>query len=383
MRPANPGSYYSQSNDAENVYVNAILSGPTETDPIDGVPAVYDVTRSQAVLAKPSDYYASIVRLEIPLNSMPIFICPIAVQPNTTPWVVGIVYNGVYYKQTVVWQTEYYATPPGGPFGLDWYHYCFNYGTFVSIINVAMAAAYAAFRAANPAAPQAVANQAPFLIYNSATQLFSWVWHNSWASTPPAVNPPAAGVARVGINFALQSVFDGFRNLIVNGNSPDPDDQVNYVFENTGDNAYTLNGFANTSFTEQGFICTALLANLRRLVVTTASLPIVPEVVPAFTVTGGVSSTGGTASTLPILTDFVPQLESSNDVRSIVYYQPQAQYRLTNLISDVPLYRIQLSFFWQATDGSLIPIIISRNQQVGVKLAFFKKDLYVKPVMPQ
>lgn len=374
---------YSQSNEAENVYVNAILSGPIATGTVDGIPAVYDVTRTQPIISKPSDYYASIVRMTIPLNSMPIFICPIATQPNTTPWVVGISFNGNYYKQTIQWQTELYTTPQTGPFGLDWYHYCFSYGTLVSMINVAIAGAYAAFRAANPAAPQAIANQAPFVIYNPVTQLFSWVWHNSWATTPPAVNPPAAGVARVGINFSLLSVFDGFRTLLVNGSTGDPDNQANYVFENTGDNAYTLNGLANTSFTSQTFQCTNLLANIRRIVVTTASLPIVAEVVPASSPGGGVLTSAGSAATLPILTDFVPQLDSSADVRAIVYYQPQAQYRLTNLISDLPLSRVQLSFFWQTTDGTLVPIIIARNQQVSVKLAFFKKSLYAKPAVPQ
>lgn len=374
-------STYSQSNDAENVYFNAILNGPPATGAIDGIPAVFDVTRTQPILAKPSDYFVSIVRMAVPLNSMPIFICPISVQPNTTPWVVGIDYNGAYYKQTVLWQTELYTTPQTGPFGLDWYHFCFSYGTFVSMINVAIAGAYAAFAAANPAAPQAIANQAPFLIFNPVTELFSWVWHQSWASLPPAVYPPAAGVARVGLNFSLLAVFDGFRTLLVNGSSPDPDDQANYVFEDTGDNTYAA--LPNTRFTIQGFDTISLLANLRRLVVTTASLPIVPESVPGSSPTAGIVSQSNVASTLPILTDFVPQLDFSNDVRSNVYYVPSAQYRLTNLVSDLPLYRVQLSFWWQSADGTLIPIIIPRNQQVEVKLAFFKKSLYVKPVVPQ
>jgi hypothetical protein len=376
----NSANTYSQANDAENVYFNAILNGPSATSPTDGIAAIFDVTRTQPIISKPSDYYVSIIRMTLPLNSMPIFICPITIQPNTTPWVVGIDYNGVYYSQIVMWQTELYTTPQSNLFA-DWYHFCFSYGTFVSMINVAMAAAYAAFRAANPLAPQAVPNQAPFLIYNSTTELFSWVWHQSWASLPPAVYPPAAGVARVGLNYPLLAVFDGFRTLLVNGSSPDPEDEANYVFEDTGDNIYAA--LPNTKFTVQGFDAISLLANLRRIVVTTSSLPIVSESVPGNNSTAGLDSQSNTASTLPILTDFVPQLDFSNDVRSIVYYTPTAQYRLTNMVSDLPLSRVQLSFWWQATDGTLVPIIIARNQQVGVKLAFFKKSLYTKPMTPR
>jgi len=247
-----------------------------------------------------------------------------------------------------------------------------------------MAGAYAAFRAANPAAPQAIANQTPFLIFNPATELMSWVWHNSWATAPPATEPLGAGQARVTINLPLLAVFDGFRTLLRGSSGLAPNDDAHYVWENTGDNAYTLNGFALTSATQQGFRAITLLANVRQLVVTTSALPIVPEAIPANVVGGGSSSFANSASSLPIITDFVPQLESSADVRGIVYYQPLAQYRLANMLSDTPLYRVQLSFLWQATDGRLVPIIIARNQQVNVKLGFFKKSLYAKAgLMPQ
>jgi hypothetical protein len=362
------------------------MNGPPANGAIDGIGANFDVTRTQPILAKPSEYYASIVRMTLPLNSMPIFICPIA-DPllNTTPWVVGISYNGNYYPQPLVWQTALYTAPLLNPFG-DWTYWCYSYDTFVSMVNVAIAAAYAAFRAANPAAPQAVANQAPFLIYDAPTQLFSWVWHNSWATAPPATFPYPAGTAKVFLNYTLLSVFDGFRILLVGGRTDVPinNDQADYVFEELGDNGFVgVPALANTSVTQQSFVCVDLLATIRRVVVTTSSLPIVSEAVPGSSPIAGLISGANVASTLPILTDFVPQIDLSNDVRSIVYYVPTAQYRLTNLISDLPLYRVQLSFWWQATDGTLSPIVLSRNQQASAKLAFFKKSLYTKPSMPQ
>lgn len=377
-------SMYSQSNDADNVYFNITIRGPLATDQTyDSFPAVFDTTRSQPILAKPSDYFMSIVRLTMPLNSMPIFICPIASGDTTTPWVVGIWYNGTYYKQALLWQTELFA--PVSNYPPNWTNFAFSFYTFVSMINVAMATAYAAFSAANPALPQAVANQAPFVVFDPVAELFSWVWHKSWATSPPAVD----GIGpRVGTNYSLTAVFDGFRKLQLKGSAThtDPDDNAEYVWEILGNNVYTQvniatgNPYTDTCYTTQDSRSDNLLSNLRRLVVTSSSMPIINEATP---ITTGGQTVSNNSSTMPIVTDFVPQIDFTSDLRGNVYYQPLAQYRLTNLISDIPLYRIQLSFFWEDNEGNLYPILISRNQQVEAKIGFFKKSLYAKPVVPK
>ena len=358
-----------------NLYYNAQVSGPDPNSSVDSVVAVYDVTRDRPILSRPSDWYVSVVRLTVNLNSAPIFVCPIVPNqpnPNLTPWVVGISYGGNWYPQNLLWQTSLYA-PPLGANPIDYTYMCFNIDTFVSMVNVAIAAAYAVFQAANPLAAQAVANQAPFIIYDDNSQLFSWVWHQSWATTPPATEPLGVGQARVGLNYSLLAQFDGFRNLLV---SLPNGEGAHYVWENTGDNAYTLNGYTNTFFSQQSYNCAVLLSNLRRIIVTSSSLPIVPENVATNTSTGGTANSSGVSATSPILADFVPQFALSGDIRSTVYYVPRAQYRLVNMQSDTPLNRIQLSFSWQSTDGTIYPIQLARNAIAEAKLGFFRKDLY-------
>jgi len=354
---------------SENVYFNAIVSGPSSVGPIDGVIANYDVTRAAPIISRPSDYYVSVIRLSLNLNSSPVFICPIKTAPNTTPWTIGISYGGNYYQQDLIWQTELYA-PPNGI--VDWTYFCFNIQVFASMVNVAVAQAFAAFSAANPAAPQVVGGkQAPYIVYNAATQLFSWVWDASWATAPPAVGTLTAGQARVGINTALQSVLDAFRVVLVS-DPANPDNNVNYVWETLP--ATALAGGLYTI--SQAYVAVTLLSTLRRIVVTTASIPIVPEGVPASGPSGSADYASGANATRPVLADFVPQISLSGDVRAMVYYNPLAQYRLVNMQSDTPLNRIQLSFWWVATDGTLYPIILSRNAIAEVKLGFFRKSLY-------
>ena len=356
--------------DVENIYFNATVAGPSAVGDVDGNTAIYDVTRAAPIISRPSDYYVSVVRLSLNLNSCPIFICPIATPPSTTPWVVGISYGGNYYEQALIWQTELYA--PVNPL-VDWTYFCFNIQVFASMVNVAMAAAFAAFSAANPGAPQAaVGKPAPYVVYNPATQLFSWVWDSSWATAAPATGTLAPGEARVGLNNALLAVFDGFRVLLVG--SPQPNNDANYVWETLP--ATSLGGGLYS--TSQSFNCITLLSTLRRIVVTTASIPIVPENVPASAPNGAADYNSGAVAYRPVLADFVPQIALSGDVRSTVYYTPRGQYRLVNMQSDSPLNRIQLSFWWVSTDGILYPIVLARNAIAEVKLGFFRKSLYDK-----
>jgi hypothetical protein len=362
----------------ENIYYNALCLGPSQTDPVvDGTRAVYDVTRARPVLDRPSDWYMSITRLTVNMNSAPVFICPIVPsQPNPllTPWVVGIAHNGDWFPQNLLWQPELYI-PSASDLGLIGYYWCYNLESLVSMINVAIAAAYAAFRTAYPLALQAAANQTPFVIYNPITHLFSWVWHPSWATVAPAVEPLTGTQARVGINFSFLSVFDGFRNLLV---SEPNGEGSHYIFENTGDNLYTLEPTlaAGTRYTSQSYDASVLLSNVRKIVVTSNSIPVVPENVPATNPAGGESVNSGATATMPIVADFVPQYDSTSDIRTTVYYIPSAQYRLVNLQSDTPLNRIQLSFYWQTTDGTLYPILLARNAMVECKIAFLRKSLY-------
>lgn len=370
-----------RSAETENIYYNAVVAGPGPNSPQNVAVANYDVTRSIPILDRPSDWYASVVRLTCNVNSCPLFICPIAdpTPPNpafgppydpatVTPWVVGIAFGGNWYFRHLEWQTELFAPP--NPL-VDWSLFCFSIFTFVSMVNVAISYAYADFANSNPLAPQVGVGQAsPFLVYNPVTQLFRWWFNPNWLTLPPAVEPLTAGQARVGLNFSLLAVFDGFRDLILD--RPNGEGS-HYVWEDLGNNP---GAGAPYFYSDQESITVVLLNNVRRVVVTSSSLPVVPENIPTSVPGGGDSFSSGAAATSPVITDFVIQFTTSTDLRSVAYYTPAAQYRLVNLQNDAPLSRIQLSWWWETNDGRRFPILLARNAIASVKLGFFRKSLY-------
>ncbi len=393
----------------DNVYFNAVFPRPSDTDvlrrPVT-VPAEFSETRTVSLLPKCSDYYCSVVRFDIPLDLIPILIMPIvpgtdalgpppAAPRNITPFIIGIRYNGVTYVQNIpgnnfgittnysaniIWTPEdftvlpVFQTSPKALIPSPWL-YMYSYETFIDMINGALAAAYAIFAAANPAAPQAIANVAPFYYYDATTQLISLVAHISWATTLAQHFPDPPGVARICMNYELNLYLDAFHSMVVPpGIFPlIPANNINVFIEDLHWNGFPVNTYpAVPTYVKvtQAYNNITYWNSLRRLVITTNTIPIVQESVPV-----GDRNTGA-AATLPIISDFIPQLTTAGDSRTIAYYIPTGQYRLADMIQDQPLQKIDLKLFWSDKDGNLYPIMISQFQQANVKLGFFKKTLY-------
>ncbi len=394
----------------DNVYFNAIFPGPENTNDFQGpqvAQAEFAITRTTSIIPNCSDYYCSVVRFAIPLNEIPILLIPIlpgcdtygppfpAAPRNITPFIVGVRYNGVTYTQTiaandftgvggpnlssnVVFQPSNFTVAPVFQTSLlvdkidPAYLGIFNYTEFVEMINVALLAAFTAFAVANPAAPQAL-TAAPFFKYDQESQLFSLIAPSSWITTYAQAVPDPAGVARVCCNLELGQYFSGFREIYVTDNTPIPANQINFLVENEGDNGYPTNTYPAVPAYLQMIQDYRIIANwnsLRKIVITTNTLPIQTEAIPTGDATTGVSSNR------PIITDFVPQLNEAGDTRSVAYYNPSAQYRLVDMNQGIPLQKIDLKIYWEDKDSNLYPLNIRKYDQASVKLGFFKKSLY-------
>jgi len=99
--------------ETDNIYYNVVINHPppdyselpygapaSEAD----VDATYMITRDIPILGKASEYYVSVIRFDIPLDSVPIMIMPVVTpqivpgstgqviptDPNLTPFIVGI-----------------------------------------------------------------------------------------------------------------------------------------------------------------------------------------------------------------------------------------------------------------------------------------------------
>lgn len=214
------------------------------------------------------------------------------------------------------------------------------------------------------------ASAAPYFYYNPATQLITLVVANAFIAAPD--NP------QIFQNEFSRGYLDAFHFQILNFFSPIGKDMI-FILTDTHQNNQAVDPpftTPSTLFTQE-YVYINSWFSLRKIVVTSLSLPVRSEYVPSVASNGNLGA--DVSSTLPIVTDFVPNLVSPGDERSIAYYYPTSQYRLIDLISDTPLTKIDLTFYWEDTLGNLYPIFITSRQQVSAKIAFIKKSLYGSP----
>jgi hypothetical protein len=142
-----------------------------------------------------------------------------------------------------------------------------------------------------------------------------------------------------------------------------------FIITNNGSN---LSGSTLTFVQE--YNCMNYWLSLRKIVITSISLPIQNEYIPA-QIGNSAPNTNQTLQ-LPIITDFIPIIQNAADSKSVAYYNPTSQYRLVNLLGTIPLQKVNLSLYWQDLLGNLYPILISQFQQASLKLAFIRKSMY-------
>lgn len=236
---------------------------------------------------------------------------------------------------------------------------------FVNIINTALATGFADFNAAFPG----LVTTAPYMTFDSTTQLFSLI-----AEANYAINN-----VNVYFNSNLFLFFDNFE-AYYNGTNLSNGSDYQIIIKNNGNNylsaiplppygpQLTPAGYKMT----QEYSNTYLLMSFRSLVVTSSKLPLRSEFYP-------VSSTntdmGGQYSNtqLAILTDFEPGFESVGDVRSYMHYQPNL-YRWIDLIGTGEVKNADINVFWVDNRQVLHPLLLPPGEYFSIKILFSKKD---------
>lgn len=363
----------------ENIYVNIVFGSSVNLVTVPGAggpqilinenprPAVYNVTKTQPIVDNCSDYFLSVIRFDIPLDLVPLFIMPIIPNqsnPNLTPLTIGITSGGVDFPQSVIYIPDNSYTAPLQDIPLSQvitpYYYVYTYQCLIDSINNAIKLAYVA--AGSPGG----GTIPPFIFFESDDQTINLIVSDSFIASGATIFCNEFIINYVD---AIQAVFKGYNQY--NGKD--------FVFVTKaypgGTNIYTvpLDPTHVYYIFKNEYNVMVYWNSLSKIVVATNSMPVQREDVPAYNNNGSQSDVN---NFYPILSDFVPQLDSTGDGRSIVYYNPTSQYRLVNMLKEGPLYNIDLRLLWQDKSGNLYPIYISFSQQASVKLAFVKKSLY-------
>lgn len=339
--------------------------------------AAFNTTKTTPILNKSSDYFCSVIRFTIPLDEVPLQVMPIIPNqsnPNLTPLFVGISYLGInYYSQLIYVPPNGDAVPVQNQVTqvITPYYYTYTYEILLQMINTGLAAAYAA--SPIPAIVGGTA-LAPYIAFDPPTGLFSLI-------VQPYFTTLTAGFAAlplIYVNALLQTYLNSFNYNFIGYDQAQGND-FNFILTNPlppqiyYPPSFGLSAGANTvlfyKFT-QDYQSLNYWTSVRKIVITSSDIPIASESVPA-------SDNTDTNVSYPIISDYVPAVDvGGQDARSIAYYTPTAQYRLSDMLSDNPLQKVDLRFFWQDRLGNFYPLEISPNQQIEVKIAFIKKDMY-------
>lgn len=366
------------SKENDNTYLNiSFISNLTSN--AQSLPLEYNVNKTRPIVDKASDYYITVVKFDIPLQAIPLTIMPIIpnqANPNLSTLIVGIRNGGANFVQNVIYVPQNsFPVPEQNDVRqvITPYYYIYSYDQMISMINTALTAAFlAAF---------GTTVEAPYFVYNPVTQLFSLI-------VTAAFNAP--GGPQVICNYLLFQFLDNFDVTVV----PSFNNTVNDLF------AFVVNGIVNESFgyvpfgqnppapipfpgmtppnnfkITQGSRSVQTWSPIRKILFSTTTIPINPENTPPVNIN---QNNTGVSNSQSILTDFTPQIENAGDSRTTAFYNPSGigNFRLVDLISDSPIYKIDIKVFWQDIDNNIYNLLIPAFQQANIKLGFIRKTLY-------
>lgn len=338
----------------DNIYVNVTISNNDSVVPI---VAEYLVSKTIPILNKCDDYFCSIIRFDIPLNKVPIFICPIipgSLLTQKTPLIIGIRTGGVNYPINLTYIPDNTLSPVNQTDTdkqiITEYYFCYTYQILINMINNALMDAFNL---------SGLGGNPPYIYYDAQTKLINLIVE--------AVNftngYPAPPNATIFLNSQLLNYLEAIEVKFFGFNQSQGRD-YEFVLSRSYVNSI---GSGLVRF-EQEYSCVNYWNSLSKILITANSIPIIPEYTP--------TNNSGISSTFPIISDFTPQLEVAGQSRSIAYYTPTTQYRLADLKSSQELNTIDLKIYWQDRNLNIYPLYISIYQEATLKIGFFKKSLY-------
>jgi hypothetical protein len=171
------------------------------------------------------------------------------------------------------------------------------------------------------------------------------------------------------LNYRL-NVIDRYFNIVKQ--------DMTYTLPNT---TVPITEKRNVILLNQELTSIALWNPVASIVFASSLLPIIPIQTSAPRDNGGQSnnllSGGSNSNLLPILSDFSIAVDSNNQYRPMVEYNPGAEYRLIDMNSTTNLNRIDIIVYWKDRMGGLHPFQLQPGCAASVKIMFRRKDFSV------
>lgn len=335
----------------EHIYVNCNLYNfydPDNPSSSGAQLAKFFQTRDQPILDCPKNYVMAIERFSIPGSGFPIMLWA-----GDTYFSVTLVYSGVKFKSNVVIVPQSNDILPAENNGLQiWY-----YLQMVGMINTALSSSFLALKTAYPAISS---TEAPYLIFDAPSQLFSLLAQQTYVSD---------GID-VYFNFPLSQLFDSWNSYL---EFPLPGDgaDVKIYIQDQKNNTNTTNPSIPTGYYAMQQPYSTLFAwNSIKNISFLSGMPVRQEGVANVDFTNDNSSNKSRV----ILTDFDPLNDplSASTFRSYFQYQP-SRLRWIDLTSCTPLYVIDFTIQISDIAGNYHSFYFDENNNISVKMVFKSK----------
>lgn len=315
------------NNDSDHIYFNFRIEAENELKTL----AKYSENRVTPILTNPSDYELGVMRYSIPTNEIPLRFW------KDNSFGITLKHNNVNYFEYLQFIPNSSSDPVKTIYFIQ---------EIVDILNQAFATAFALI-------PGITSTQAPQMIYDPVTDLLSLNVEQTFITD---------GI-EIFWNQELNPLMYAFQNYY---NEDPPSQQVfRWVVKDRGNNSSTVNGQPSFLMT-QDYPNTFAWSELKSIRFETNSIPVKRELEGA----------QRDVQTL-LLTDF--EIIKSRFDRNAITFFPRGPIRFTDLQSDYPMKRIDVSVSWVDTYNVAHPLYISGGDALTMKI-LFRKKLYYKLV---
>ena len=352
----------------------------------------FNQIRNTPYILNPSKYFFSVARFELQTSTLPVFIPKIDVNQvilppattgniNQTIYYMSFVYASVETTLPVFWERVEFATV--NPVYADFngrqpqssYYYSYTYQHFLNCINTCMSNIVADM----PNKPTSNLLP-PEFIYDPETGKISLMADIAYYNVGPGFNPVSTPQVKIYMNAPLQRLLSSFEYIDygnpINNPTSNPLQYRLKVYQ-TFNNVVQPYGSTRPHLIMTGEQLDVALWNpIKMISFNTSLIPIRPTLnaPPNDLGNDSFSSFGNNSNLTTTITDFEIAFSPNNTYKQTILYVPSGEYRLIDLVSDLPFYQLNVSVFWKDDAGNLIPLYLTGGSTANLKLLFRRKD---------
>jgi hypothetical protein len=364
----------------DNIYYNIRVNGNSDNTLAS---CMFTEQRTIPIVDNPSEYYFSVIRYNIPTSTIPLLIVPVRDNdPTKTVYSVSLSYNGFSSAQTFIrWaptltqsSSELLALPKltiptskAYANAEDGYYYCNSYTYFTNLVNKAFQSAFSDLSGKTVLPVGAVA---PYYTYDSKSKLFSLVAPASVYDVNKVATP-----IKIFMNNDLWNLYGAVScQIYLNPTFIGNDRQILMTSD-----VSNVDASGNIQFLQE-YVSICQWCAMKSIVITTNTIPIVSEGIPAVNNSyTPANSQVGSSAYLPIISSYDALVSTAGyeDFQSVIQFTPTGPYKLIDLIGTNPLSNFDVQVYWQDTYGGLHQLFLLPFESCTMTFVFIRKGSYI------